>query len=778
LVSCHIEDARDFDSSDPSKSQYQAQKESVRDLNSDEDGIEIVDVPSNAIDSIHDLVAGGCWLDVHHPAPRTAMLRWRGSLYWPFKATDSLDRKTGIGQVSFAPANPDMYIYMIGAPEVGDKGEQKIRRIETSISLSKSPRSESGNSSMIAHEIMLAPDLDNLLGHGSSRIHLEPLDQKLIRLAKHCTTRKKRKELRDLLDEIGTAGQETEVAQEVSDAVERMKTLTDREDTALDALIKALVESGHLGEDRLNRVETEYATKYIESRQAQLEATAEAKSAVARQELRELEARLEGIRVKIDEEEASRRTAFEAELSQKREHMLSEVEKAKTAVTKEKTELDRQKGLLEGNLKEVTRRLQESGDEVVNQYLAIAPLLGTLGPAMHQIQPGAQQQHGIDKKTIAFEIPAYVSSTTGRGDKLLDEREFFERFCSLVDSCGFSYQHYDLKRYHLSVKTGQLTVLGGPSGIGKSSLPLLYSRALLGDQSEENRSPALMVNVSPSWMDGRDLIGHVNTFEGRFYPGDTGLFQRLVYANEEFVRFGERSGIYLICMDEMNLAQIEHYFSDFMLVLERTEPDRYVNCFSKESVSEDDPLRSWHKLKLPRSVRFVGTVNFDETTRALSDRLLDRVDLIQLSPPPIPKSAESACDESRAATGPAVNLRNFRKWTRSDGALPPDLGAALDDLRPILTNLNSPLSPRTYRGICRFVGSAEPILSAKEAFDAQVAQRIIPRLRNIYSESQVTALDTLIDTMENCRSCDFEESLRLLGGLREQARRPQLGFGI
>jgi len=65
-------------------------------------------------------------------------------------------------------------------------------------------------------------------------------------------------------------------------------------------------------------------------------------------------------------------------------------------------------------------------------------------------------------------------------------------------------------------------------------------------------------------MDTKDLLGHLNTIDGRYYPAESGLFQYLVFAHEEYRARGQESGIWLTCLDEMNLSQVEHYFGDFI----------------------------------------------------------------------------------------------------------------------------------------------------------------------------------------------------------------------
>ena len=107
-------------------------------------------------------------------------------------------------------------------------------------------------------------------------------------------------------------------------------------------------------------------------------------------------------------------------------------------------------------------------------------------------------------------------------------------------------------------------------------------------------------------------------------PRSPGCISTWYVAEEEEQKRGTDSRLYFICLDEMNLAQVEHYFSGFIQALEPPQGLREVRCFSPELVSPTDPFAAWPTLRLPRTVRFVGTVNFDETTRQLSQRVLDR----------------------------------------------------------------------------------------------------------------------------------------------------------
>src|SRR5262249_16590813 len=151
----------------------------------------------------------------------------------------------------------------------------------------------------------------------------------------------------------------------------------------------------------------------------------------------------------------------------------------------------------------------------------------------------------------------------------------------------------DLAGFHLSVKCNDLTILGGLPGTGKSSLPRLYAEALAGDEYDEGMQRYLHVGVSPSWLDGRDVLGHTNALDRRFQPAECGLYPLLVCAQEEDANRGLDSRPYLVCLDEMNLAQMEHYFSGFLQAWERPPGQREVRCFTRELVAASDPFSRW-----------------------------------------------------------------------------------------------------------------------------------------------------------------------------------------
>lgn len=768
LVVGKIEKATSFDADKPDASQFQVVKESIQEF-SNENGCVIMDVPLNQIQTINDVIADRFTLSspfLLTTQPSTLFLRWNTSLYGPFSVLNIQHDETDRSTFSLGVSSSTKLVLQI--PDSALAGLQEDVYINTTIEVSLTPahRIRTKMRSPVSCKI-LRPNAFQRLEPVSTQIEIEPLDKRLIRYSKTLLTRAQRQQLQVLLDSLSLSAKEVKNT-DLDDLVSKLKSGITGVDDALDVVAKALLQSGLLGDDRIKKAEQDFAEKYIQERSAELSSKVEEAVAKKRIDLKKLELEFQNLQSKLQKDETIRRQAVEVELQQKRDESSRNINAEEVRINNQKSEIERQRNLLHTNLQTVTDELKNAGDEVVNRFLTIAPLLSAFGSFGSTVQTKVMNSVSAEPENLkrkTFDLPAYIIAPRPEPSVTISEEQFFARFCDVVTENGFSYRPIDLQRFHLSVKCGDLTVLGGPSGTGKSSLPKLYSMALLGDDQNSQREDCLMVNVSPSWMDSHDLLGHLNILEGLFYPSTSGLFQRLVYSQEEYAVHNRASGLYLTCLDEMNLSQIEHYFSDFMMALERNEGSRYLQCFATEVVKDDCPFKNWGRIILSPALRFVGTVNLDETTRLLSDRFLDRVNFISLASDKLPVIVEPSLVTPKPR-GRMITLSDFDSWM-SQGKLPSDLGALMDKMRPLLESLGAPISPRVYRSICKFVGSSASIISAQKAFDLQIAQRVVPKIRSIVTLRQRNALDDLRILIDSNSGLEFEETSPLLHRIHE-----------
>jgi hypothetical protein len=145
------------------------------------------------------------------------------------------------------------------------------------------------------------------------------------------------------------------------------------------------------------------------------------------------------------------------------------------------------------------------------------------------------------------------------GEKEMSVKDTIKHVKEYIASKGYQYDGGIIENFYLSLKSKPFVILAGISGTGKTRLVKLFAEAL-GATSMNGRYK--MVAVRPDWSDSSDLFGHVD-LNGKFVPG------KII----EFVKTAElnNSKPYFLCLDEMNLARVEYYFSDVLSIIETRE---------------------------------------------------------------------------------------------------------------------------------------------------------------------------------------------------------------
>lgn len=151
----------------------------------------------------------------------------------------------------------------------------------------------------------------------------------------------------------------------------------------------------------------------------------------------------------------------------------------------------------------------------------------------------------------------------------------------------------------------------------------------------------IFISVRPDWMDNRGILGFYNPLTEKYEA--TELIKLLLRAKKEYKEKGEHARPYFVILDEMNLAKVEQYFSDFLSCLESRTPDNpegepiilHNNPLDKDGnkikLETEDFLGIPDKAKIPPNVYFSGTVNIDETTYMFSPKVLDRANVIEFN---------------------------------------------------------------------------------------------------------------------------------------------------
>ena len=176
---------------------------------------------------------------------------------------------------------------------------------------------------------------------------------------------------------------------------------------------------------------------------------------------------------------------------------------------------------------------------------------------------------------------------------------------------GFTFPAHRLRSYYVALKTKPFVILSGVSGTGKTRLAELFAEAMTGLASKQFR----LIPVRPDWNDSTALFGYQNVLANRYQSTP---FLEIVRAAGQPEN---RRKAFFVCLDEMNLARVEHYLADYLSALE----SRAHRIPLHEGIAD---------LVLPPNLFVTGTVNVDETTHGFSRKVLDRANTFDFDEPP------------------------------------------------------------------------------------------------------------------------------------------------
>ena len=364
----------------------------------------------------------------------------------------------------------------------------------------------------------------------------------------------------------------------------------------------------------------------------------------------------------------------------------------------------------------------------------------------------------INKPLIADPLPRLESSK-------LSETEWLGNIEEKIEKSGLYFPRRILNAFHTALKTSEmspLTVLAGVSGTGKSELPRLYSR--FGGIN------FLGVPVQPNWDCQEAMLGYYNSIDNCFEPTD---MLRLLAQSQRNVddQNGLNDVMTMILLDEMNLANVELYFADFLSKLETrrgladndpTFPKIGVKIGSKMA---DFPLR------LGRNVLWTGTMNNDETTKTLSDKVLDRGIVINFPRPK--KLIRTRTDSVLAEASELLPKAVWSSWIDnaykfSDEQIK-DKKDKIEQINEQLGKTGRALGHRVWQSIESYMSLYPTVIAAQsnherqiamdDAFEDQLVQKVMPKLRGLETRgTQNDVLDAIKGIIPETLHEDFKNA--------------------
>ena len=208
--------------------------------------------------------------------------------------------------------------------------------------------------------------------------------------------------------------------------------------------------------------------------------------------------------------------------------------------------------------------------------------------------------HSIDVEYTNYSVANYNNTFT-----LEELVSMFRNFSAA--SLGLYYREEMIRLFLAGLSSTKLIILQGISGTGKTSLAYAWGKFLQKD--------SCVASVQPSWRDRTELFGYFNEFTKKF--NETDVLKEIYIA-------GYTDDVHTIILDEMNISRVEYYFAEMLSILEMPNKDEWEVELVSSTWDSDPKNIIGGKLKIAPNVWYIGTINNDDSTFMVTDKVYDR----------------------------------------------------------------------------------------------------------------------------------------------------------
>ncbi|NHM16525.1 chromosome partitioning protein ParA [Eggerthellaceae bacterium zg-887] len=409
-------------------------------------------------------------------------------------------------------------------------------------------------------------------------------------------------------------------------------------------------------------------------------------------------------------------------------------------------------GALQFELKEAQQELEIAQRIATNsegEIARLSQLLETYQAAYDKPEARRERIAEIEKPYFSFDVARHPALP--QQEEEIDEQAWLSGVMQKCEEYGLHFNPRLVKAFHTSLKTAEwspITVLAGVSGTGKSELPRLYAHF--------GGLQFLPVSVQPNWDSKESMLGFFNSIDNRF---DAEPMLRFLAQSQKDWRDprdgdpgypGLSEAVCLTLLDEMNLAHPELYFAEFLSKFEQRRGIEWVEdeCpadFPKIDVKIGTGMEPF-QIPLGRNMLWVGTMNQDETTKSLSDKVLDRA-IVMTFPRPTKlkrRTQVKALDDSNR--GEPLHIVTWDNWRVVNTSFDDDeilpYKQFVEKMNDCLEKAGRAIGHRVWQSVEYYManypdvrvserGSAERKRAMHTAFEDQIVQKIMPKLRGI-----------------------------------------------
>jgi hypothetical protein len=348
-------------------------------------------------------------------------------------------------------------------------------------------------------------------------------------------------------------------------------------------------------------------------------------------------------------------------------------------------------------------------------------------------EAGGQANEGRGKLTLAPVVgarsPVYRLACRDLIEPLAGEQELLAHIIGTINGAGPTFSHTLIVNYYVSLKTNPFVILTGAEGRGKTDLARLFAEALVGSGS----SQYTLIPGGSVWPSGTGEDDYYRSLQERFSSW------RFIDLLQEAADPSNAGKAYLICFDALHPGELEYYFATLLQVTPEGEKRLHLPGFPPD-----------RQPSVPPNVYITATVDTAEHKHELSRNVLCHAGMIEF------RATRQPCGTARPvwAVQPPVGYQ--RLWLHAAlhdiEAARARLAAILGrdqvgrlrcspELARLLWRGGLALTRQTLHELTLYIANSfdehgrglfdtcDPQRNAQIAFDAQVVQRVLWRLR-------------------------------------------------
>jgi hypothetical protein len=478
--------------------------------------------------------------------------------------------------------------------------------------------------------------------------------------------------------------------------------------------------------------------------------------------LRDLNSKTDDLK-RLREELASRPTE---EMRERYQEMDAESQRQKARISDLETQINANASAM-AEIDDLRRKNSELDAEKKSFMQKASIFEGAANEAqaeLNRLRSAYERPAEVTARYKEIEMPHIKADKAKQPTKAdVDEIAWLTGVGNACETYGLHFNPRILKAFHTSLKTAEwspLTVLAGVSGTGKSELPRLYSHfgGLLFEP----------LSVQPNWDSQESMLGFFNSIDNKFDAQS--LLRFLAQSQKKWVDKTDESEGYpglqdavsLVLLDEMNLAHPELYFAEFLSKLELRRGMKGSDVpFLPVKIGAGLPP---YQLPLGRNVLWTGTMNQDETTKSLSDKVLDRSMVIHFPRPTELKRRLKLTPLDEKNRGQLLHKTSWQKWLAQESSFS---AADVKPYKSFVEEINASLSVagraighRVWQSVEYYMANYPDVRAAQQikdnealkkalhvAFEDQLVQKVMPKLRGIdtIGKSKTECLDKIRD---------------------------------